>query len=323
MHTPFISIIIPVYNVEAYVAECLDSILRWQFADWEAILIDDGSPDNSGAICDEYAQRDARFKVVHKENEGVSVARNVGLDMALGEWCWFVDSDDLIDTRTPVDFELLKDKDLIMFDLKTFLDGDRVPLTTEALSFDECNDLNAFYGRWVSYTHPNIWYHRRFWDIAGKYSIRFSKGIKVGEDIEFMRKCELLAKKPIKVNHTNYYYRLREGSAYHNDSVHLQTIKDALCILPNLHGFIKKYQIIPVEGFIDRFTNLAASIPAHALKAKLWKRPLQNDFKKIVCEFEACGIKLTSSRYVWIATRIPHVLGLAANIESVLNKRKN
>ena len=98
---PLVSIIIPVYNVEKFLCTCLDSIISWEFTNWEAILIDDGTLDNSGIICDEYAVKDTRFKVIHKRNEGVSVARNLGLDMARGQWCWFVDSDDLIDSSMP------------------------------------------------------------------------------------------------------------------------------------------------------------------------------------------------------------------------------
>lgn len=97
---PKVSIIVPVYKVEQYIRECLDSIKQQTFLDWECLLIDDGSPDNSGKICDEYAQGDARFKVFHVENGGVSRARNIGLDNMMGEWVMFVDSDDAIAKNT-------------------------------------------------------------------------------------------------------------------------------------------------------------------------------------------------------------------------------
>lgn len=95
--TPKISIIVPVYNVEKYLKRCIDSILTQTFTDFECILIDDGSPDNCPAICDEYAKADKRIKVIHQENKGVSAARNAGLDTAKGEWIGFVDSDDWIE----------------------------------------------------------------------------------------------------------------------------------------------------------------------------------------------------------------------------------
>lgn len=92
-----ISIIVPVYNVEKYLKRCLDSIVNQSFNDFELILINDGSIDKSGIICDEYAQIDKRIKVVHKENEGVSLTRNLGISIASGEYITFIDSDDWIE----------------------------------------------------------------------------------------------------------------------------------------------------------------------------------------------------------------------------------
>ena len=93
-----VSIIVPVYNAEKYLRQCLDSILKQSFKDFEVLLIDDGSTDQSGNICDEYAEKDKRISVWHQENQGVSVARNVGLEHAHGEWVYFPDSDDIVMT---------------------------------------------------------------------------------------------------------------------------------------------------------------------------------------------------------------------------------
>lgn len=90
------SIIVPVYNVEKYIDKCLASILRQTFKNFECIIIDDCSPDNSNAIIDKYVKLDQRFKVIHQKNMGVSVARNTGLDIAKGDYIIFVDSDDYI-----------------------------------------------------------------------------------------------------------------------------------------------------------------------------------------------------------------------------------
>lgn len=89
-----VSCIIPVYNTEKYLPRCIESVLAQTFVDWEMLLIDDGSTDASGSICDEYAAKDERIRVFHKENGGISSARNVGLNYAQGEWIFFVDSDD-------------------------------------------------------------------------------------------------------------------------------------------------------------------------------------------------------------------------------------
>lgn len=101
--SPLLSIIVPVYKVEEWLPACIDSILAQTFTDWELILVDDGSPDNSGKICDEYAKRDSRIIVIHKQNEGVSAARNDGIKKAQGKYLTFVDSDDELGTPTTLE----------------------------------------------------------------------------------------------------------------------------------------------------------------------------------------------------------------------------
>ena len=93
--TPIVSIVIPVYNAEAHLRACLDSVKAQTFSQWQAILVDDGSKDGSGRICDEAAKEDPRFLVVHKENGGVSNARNDGMEKASGKYLMFIDADDL------------------------------------------------------------------------------------------------------------------------------------------------------------------------------------------------------------------------------------
>ncbi|WP_099330929.1 glycosyltransferase family 2 protein [Priestia aryabhattai] len=94
---PAISIIVPIYNVEKYLHKCVDSILDQTFKDFELILVNDGSPDNCGEICNEYSRKDPRVKVIHKKNGGLSDARNAGIDIAEGDYIGFVDSDDWIE----------------------------------------------------------------------------------------------------------------------------------------------------------------------------------------------------------------------------------
>lgn len=94
-----ISVIIPVYKVEKQLSGCLDSIIAQSYRDWECILVDDGSPDKSGVICDDYAKHDDRFRVIHKENGGVTSARKLGIEASNGEWITFVDSDDYVPER--------------------------------------------------------------------------------------------------------------------------------------------------------------------------------------------------------------------------------
>lgn len=115
---PCISVIVPVYNAERWLRRCIDSILAQTFTDFELLLIDDGSTDGSGLICDEYAKRDPRVRVFHKPNGGVSSARRIGLENAGGQWIGFVDADDYIDSDTIESmFECIKpDCDIIVFE---------------------------------------------------------------------------------------------------------------------------------------------------------------------------------------------------------------
>lgn len=100
MDTQKISVIVPVYNVEKYLSRCIDSIISQTFSDFELILVDDGSTDSSGKICDEYGKKDGRVKVIHKKNGGQSSARNAGIENSTGEYISFVDSDDWISSVT-------------------------------------------------------------------------------------------------------------------------------------------------------------------------------------------------------------------------------
>ena len=124
---PIISVIVPVFKVEPYLCRCVDSILAQTFTDFELILVDDGSPDHCGAICDEYAQKDKRIHVIHQENGGLSAARNAGLDTAKGEFVFFVDADDRIHRETlerEYDALIKHNADIAICGIKRFHDLD-------------------------------------------------------------------------------------------------------------------------------------------------------------------------------------------------------
>ncbi|WP_336876205.1 glycosyltransferase family 2 protein [Sphingobacterium multivorum] len=118
INQPLLSVIIPVFNVEGYLSKCIDSVLNNNFSSIEIILVNDGSTDNSGDVCNAYAEKFDFIYAFHKENQGVSSSRNYGLDKAIGEWIYFMDSDDWISSDT---FTILKEKsefDIIQFGYK-------------------------------------------------------------------------------------------------------------------------------------------------------------------------------------------------------------
>ena len=119
---PKVSIIVPVYNVEKYLPKCVESILGQSFKDWELLLIDDGSLDGSGRICDGYAKTDERIRVCHKENAGVSSARNYGIELSKGDYVMFVDADDWVDTSClQACFDKEPNADLYRYGMQSFL----------------------------------------------------------------------------------------------------------------------------------------------------------------------------------------------------------
>lgn len=149
MNSPKISIIVPVYKVEKYLPECIDSILAQTYTDFELLLIDDGSPDNSGQICDEYASRDPRIRVFHKENGGVSSARNLGIEHAKGEWITFVDSDDGLDVNTLLNCcKFFPDYDIIRFSMRLVLNSEKTSM--KDIAIQENNTIKEYLSKAVS-----------------------------------------------------------------------------------------------------------------------------------------------------------------------------
>ena len=139
-----VSIIVPIYNVEKYLAECLDSILGQTFRDMEIILVDDGASDASGQMADDYAARDKRVIVIHKENRGISSARNAGLKIARGEYVYFCDSDDYISSdaiETLYKTALVNNLDMLLFNGDSFLDKDDIGN----------KELKSMFGRYKRY----------------------------------------------------------------------------------------------------------------------------------------------------------------------------
>lgn len=179
-----ISIIIPVYNVEKYLAECLESILAQTYTDFEVILIDDGSPDSSGIICDAYAQKDNRIHVIHQSNAGVSTARNNGIEYATGEWITFVDSDDWLDPDFLASFKLSDDIDLSVTGLRYMRYPERTVMKTwifEEKNISLIKDVEDIarnnlleYGTVCCKAYKKL--------ILNKHNLRFDKNISYHED---------------------------------------------------------------------------------------------------------------------------------------------
>jgi len=206
-----ISIIVPVYNVEKYLRKCVDSILNQTFKDFELILVDDGSPDNSGVICDEYAKKDSRVRVIHKKNGGLSDARNIGIDAAKGKYIGFIDSDDYIDQnmyKQLYDSLMKNNADLSICGIFDVFDG-RTPVKKSEkellLNRDEAT-LLIFHGNEISVHAVNKLYKRKIFD-----NVRYPVG-KYHEDsytiVDILDNCDTVA---INSRQMYYYFHRNES----------------------------------------------------------------------------------------------------------------
>ena len=206
---PKISIIVPVYNVEQYLPRCIDSILNQSFADFELLLIDDGSKDKSGAICDEYAAKDSRVRVYHKENGGVSSARNIGLENARGEWLSFIDGDDEI---TEGYFNIRQEHEGVDVIIKPYS-----VVNADGRVTCHNNELSILTGKDKIFRYYVQKRNNALWDkIIKRKTVgtkRFNTNVSIGEDFLFFLSV-LPNVKSIAFDDTgSYRYFLRQGSA--------------------------------------------------------------------------------------------------------------
>ena len=185
MDIPLISIIVPVYNSEKTLNRCVDSILNQTFQDWELLLIDDGSTDRSGKLCDEYALKDQRIKVFHKKNGGVSSARNTGLDHAKGEWITFIDSDDEIPKNTFTDDCRYFEEDLIVGAYYDAKEGKKYRRWFLRSGVFHQNHLSEFYTKNISAPFFGVVWGKLFRNRLCK-GLNFDTDMNIGEDTLFV-----------------------------------------------------------------------------------------------------------------------------------------
>ena len=307
-----LSIIIPIYNTEKYLRQCLDSVLQQTYVNLEIILVDDGSPDNCPQICDEYAVKDNRIKVIHKTNGGLSSARNAGLDVAMGEWIGFVDSDDWL---LPDMYERLysavklENADLAICGYK-YVDESNAPITdnfsyikNEILAkLDVFNKLieikNSFY-----VTAFNKIYAKKIF-----LNLRFPVG-RIHED-EFIvhhifAKCE----KTVTISDILYMYVQREGSIMHKPF----SIKR----FDRVDAYVDRYNFFKLQGlYIHAKLSLQRAYAVTAaglsqLDHKTNKQTIKCYYSKVlwllVMERDLHAIKLFVFRHKTILSFLRHV----------------
>lgn len=220
-----VTIIVPVYNVEKYINECIDSLIKQTYKNIEIILVDDGSKDKSGVICDNYAAADPRIKVIHKKNEGLGFARNTGLKAAQGKFVTFIDSDDKADADL---VESLMNE-IYEVNCDTCIGGFKRISENGIVSFVERYDETVFEGKDVynkmfarmlgsapdkhDAIRMSVWNVMYSMDIIRKHNIEFpSERLFISEDIIWDSEYYKYAQKAVVIGSTAYNYRITPGS---------------------------------------------------------------------------------------------------------------
>lgn len=234
---PKISIIVPIYKIERYLRQCIDSILAQTFTDFELLLIDDGSPDGCPAICDEYAKKDSRIRVFHKPNGGLTSARNYGLDNAKGDWIMHIDGDDWIEPtyiEELYDTAIKNDADIAICGFRfAYEDGSFVIEHPTVWDDNRSTSLNRYIASvwttaWGS-IHKSSLYHNN--------GVRSPKNITYCEDFHLMARICYFADKVVSIDRPLYNYRQQSSSIMH--SLNDKTWRDELTSYKEIIDFFR------------------------------------------------------------------------------------
>lgn len=290
-----ISVIIPVYNVEKYLIECLDSVMAQSYKDYEVILVDDGSVDSSGKICDKYSLKYENVKVVHKENAGLSSARNIGLNIAQGEYVLFVDSDDIVSPMTLNILSQYGNKfDIISFGISTFFDK-KDKKYKPYMQHKQTIYTSELYLRQILLHKADTAVCSKLYKRSILSNIQFVEG-KINED--FLFNVDVLKQKDLKIyciSDILYYYRLRVGSItqkVHSDR--FQFVTNAIAVRRNLKTFMSSD--IEKEANVHLFSEIIN------FSVFLWRTNSINRFQK---EYDFCIRYL--NRYSWSILASKHL----------------
>lgn len=284
---PEISIIVPIYNVEKYLNKCIESILNQTFYKFELILVDDGSSDKCGDICDEYAKKDNRIKVIHKKNGGLSSARNAGLDIAKGQYIGFIDSDDYINRNM---FEILYENivkyeaDISICNFEYIYEDGSMSKNKELYS-DEIYILNNIESLDKLYNEDGVvftvaWnklYSRKLF-----HETRYDLG-KIHEDEFIIHKLLYKSKYVVYTNYKLYYYLQRKESITQNkfnikrlDIVYAFKERMDFFKINNLSNLESKAQKSYIDIFFKYYYKVKDELGGYERELKLIKKDFRN-----------------------------------------------
>ena len=279
MNLPEVTVIIPAYNAGKYIEQCLQSVYEQTFKNWECIVIDDGSTDNTGAICDEFANKDSRFRIVHSVNQGVSASRNKAISLAEGKYIQFVDADDTISTEMlEVLVNNIRDNDMVVFGFQyVFSKGSKT--VSQKCSEDLIDDMLS--ERIVG----SPWNKFVTLKCIRESSVRFNESLSFCEDKCFFIELLLFYKKQLKyacIDTPLYNYNQNSGSLTRRPLVeYVYKIKDYIeYIYPKLslaqrrylHPLMKvvKWEMLKLSITWDEYERIFPNSSVY-LEKNIWK----------------------------------------------------
>lgn len=265
---PKVSVIVPVYNSEQYLARCIESVLNQTFRDFELILVDDGSADKSGIICGEYSAKDSRVKVIHKSNGGASSARNAGLDAAEGKYIMFADSDDYVKSNmiSMLLEKMTDDVDLVFSGLETIEKG----VSEIHSAGDDVYSVTDLIGAYAKESFPRnlvcVSVGKLFRnDLIQKHSMRYDESMRYGEDacfnFSYIDKCG----KILSISGIGYVYA-RENENSLTSGIRTYTYRDQRNVFKMIRGLAEKYKCGASIKTLDCFiAKICTEIPVRAI----------------------------------------------------------
>ncbi len=333
-NSDIISVIVPVYNVEKYVKQCLESIINQTYRYLEIILIDDGSTDSSGKICDEYAKKDARIKVFHKKNEGVSSARNIGVENATGKWIAFIDSDDWIEKEyfnVMMNYAKSKDASVILCAYNRIWGNkvEKINVNSKKKEYDSKEYL-------IKALNPQTGFgfcHMKLIKTECIGKLRFNQDLVVGEDALFNLQLSKNIRKAFFCDSNIYNYRNNSNSVvksydknYAKKYLHSMKInKEYLLknyreteILQNFYNFVAYHVMLVAINFCYNPNNKEKH------KRKLVKEICNYDeFKEGIEKSNYDNISLTRKVMLFTLKRKMYFCtGIICKIRQMQNRRK-
>lgn len=322
------SIIVPVYNVEKYLHECLRSILGQTYSDYEIILVDDGSTDSSGEICDEYASKYPNVHVYHQENQGLSAARNFGVQNAIGEYIWFVDSDDVIltsDALETLDKNLAGQVDVVVFGWKEASTLDEFQIVREKYNFNTTIDMGKSGKEFLDnsldeypfyYWYPWTYLFKREYWLRKKFAFPIGKKF---EDIKLTYRAVLEADSVAITKNALYGYRInRKGSI--TTVANLKSLQDGILVAAENIQEVMSNASIEKDLKMKLSNNFACNYFALLISSTKLNKMEQKEFRTTLKKYRWVADYTTSSRQKLVKV-VMSIFGIAT-VQKVLGIRR-